>query len=149
MIKGLRLLCLMCLLLLSTSFLSSCSPFAQVPPDQVVRLAIMRQLSHSQRTIAQDLGLLGGTNSDELKPNFKIDKITVSSREKVTSSEVARSGAAQSQNIQEIYRVRGSFEAKLTQSKTQQPSVSSPFDLYLGTSSTETDDLETWFLLAN
>ncbi len=146
--RGLRLLFLVCLLL-STSLLSGCSTFAQVPPDQVVRLAIARQLSHTQQTIAQGLGLPADASGDAPEPNFKIDKITVKSREKVTSAQIASSEAVQSQNIQEVYRVRGSFEAKLARSKTKQPPISSPFDLYLGTSSIEIDDLETWFLLAD
>lgn len=142
-----RLLCLVCVLL-ATSFLGGCSSFAQVPPDQVVRLAIARQLSHTQQTIAQDLGLLVSTDGEDLEPNFEIDKITVESRENVTNSEIAQSKAVESQDIQEIYRVRGSFEAKLNRSKTKQPPISSPFDLYLGTSSIELDNPETWFLLA-
>ena len=145
--RGLRLLFLVCLLL-STSLLSGCSAFAQMPPDQVVRLAIARQLSHTQQTIAQGLGVAESEGND-LEPNFKIDKITVKSREKVTDAQIAGSEAVQSQNIQEVYRVRGSFEAKLAQSKTKQPPISSPFDLYLGTSSIEVDDPETWFLLAD
>ncbi|MEM8502646.1 MAG: hypothetical protein AAF716_05775 [Cyanobacteria bacterium P01_D01_bin.1] len=146
--RGLRLLFLVCLLLF-TGLLSGCSAFTQVPPDQVVRMAITRQLSHTQQTIAQDLGLLVSADNEELKPNFRIDKITVETREKVTNSEVGRSEVVQNQNIKEIYRVRGSFEAKLTGSKTKQPPISSPFDLYLGTNSNEADDLETWFLLAD
>ncbi len=145
--RGLRLLFLVCLLL-STSLISGCSALAQVPPDQVVRLAIARQLSHTQQTIAQGIGLPGGAD-DKPESNFRIDKITVKSREKITDAEIADSEAVQSQNIQEVYRVRGSFEAKLARSKTKQPPISSPFDLYLGTSSIEVDDLETWFLLAD
>ncbi len=139
--KVLRRLCLVCLLL-SISFLTSCGGFAQMPPEEAVRLAIAQQLTHTQQAIAQDLGLLASTDDGSFKPNFKIEKITVKSREKVTNSEIANR-----QNVQEVYRVRGDFEAKLTHSKNQQPPTSSPFELYLGTNPTEASGPETWFLL--
>ena len=139
--KVLRRLCLVCLLL-STSFLTGCGGFAQVPPEEAVRLAIAQQLTHTQQAIAQDLGLLASTDNDSFKPNFKIEKITVKSREKVTDSEISNR-----RNIQEVYRVRGNFEAKLTRSKSKQPPTSSPFELYLGTNPTEANGPETWFLL--
>ena len=145
MIKALRVLCLVCLLL-SISSLTGCNALAQVPPDQAVRLAIAKQLSQTQQAIAQDLDLLESTNSDSLKPNFKLEKVTVDSREKVSDLE-----SAKRRNIQDVYRVRGNCEAKLTepvgQSMAQQLQTPTPFELYLGTNSTEINGPETWFLL--
>ncbi|MBE9063124.1 hypothetical protein [cf. Phormidesmis sp. LEGE 11477] len=138
--RVLRWLCLGCLLLL-TSGVTGCQALAQVPPDKAVRLAIAQQLSQTQQAIAQDLGLLQGSE-DESKANFKLEKVTVNSREKVTDLE-----SAQRHNIQDVYRVRGSFEAKLLHPIGQPPPTRSPFELYLGTNPTEADGLETWFVL--
>lgn len=144
--RALRFLCLVCLLL-STSYLTGCSKLAQVPPEQAVRLAIAQQLSQTQQAIAKDLGLLEGANGDRFKPNFKLEKVTVDSREKVGNLE-----SAKRRGIQEVYRVRGSFEAKLSdsigQSTGQQSQNRNAFDLYLGTNPTEGDGPETWFLLS-
>ncbi|WP_227499987.1 hypothetical protein [Synechococcus sp. PCC 7335] len=139
--RALRLLCLVCLLL-STSYLTGCSTLAQVPPDQAIRLAITQQLSQTQQAIANDLGLIEDADSDSLQPNFKLEKVIVSSREKVGNFE-----SAKHRGIQDVYRVRGSFEAKLTHPIAQQSQTQSPFDLYLGTNPTEADGPETWFLL--
>lgn len=138
--RVLRWLCLICLLL-STSCLTSCRSLAQVPPDQAVQLAIAQQLSHTQQAIAQDLGLLDMRQGDRVNPNFKIRKITVDSREKISDLE-----SAKRHNIQDVYRVRGTFEANLIDS-IGQPPAHSPFDLYLGTTPAETNGPETWFLL--
>lgn len=129
----LRLILLAALLLLT-----SCGILAQTPPDKVVRLAIAQTLTHTQQTLAQDLNLSAP------KPNFKLKKITVNSREKVN-------GSAYQQYPGEVYRVRGTFDATLSGQLSGQSQTSAqtdnPFDLYLSTDPNDTDEFETWFLI--
>lgn len=135
--KKLRLLCFTALLILSTAFLVGCSAFAQVPPDQAIKLAIAQQLTHTQNDLAQTLGL-----QDEAvrEPNFKINQLTVKSREKLTNPEI------QQRYPGELYKVRGAFEATLTAfgQKTKQ---SSSFEIYLAHDPQDLSEVDTWFLL--
>ncbi|MEL6816097.1 MAG: hypothetical protein AAFP03_15010 [Cyanobacteria bacterium J06598_3] len=141
--KMIRLMCLSLLLLLT-----SCSTlnrvFTQTPPDQAVELAIANQLSHTQQSLAQNLGLLdNNTLPSSLKPNFKIEKVNIQKREKLTEPD--RLNYPQ---VDEIYRVSGTFEASLNAPDYE--ATKSLFEVYLG--SEETDpaverDVDTWFLL--
>lgn len=131
-------------------FLTGCRALAQQPPDQAVRLAVAQQLSNAQQTIAQGLGA-----SNPIKPNFKIDKLEVKNRERVSEKRFQRSGYPS-----DIYKVEGTVKATLTASnrKVQQ---SGPFKIYLGTNSkdsTNTADadsqsidsqskIQTWFMI--
>ncbi len=142
--KRLQLTCLAVLL----SFLTSCNLLAQQPPTQAVRLAVIQQLTHTQQTIAQELGLTG---QPTLKPNFKIDKLDIQSRIRVTDPKFQQQGYPS-----DIYKVQGTISTTLTASerKIQQ---SGPFEIYLGTNpktkgktsqTNQSDDpLETWFLI--
>ena len=126
----LRAICLAILLLLT-----SCNVLAQTPPDKVVRLAIAQTLTTQQQAIAQDLDLTVS------KPNFKIEKITVKNRQKITTSDFK-------QYPGEVYRVRGTFDTTLkSTSQSSQLEANNPFDLYLSTDPEDTSETQTWFLI--
>ena len=123
-------------------FVTGCGAFAQVPPDRAVQLAIARQLTHTQHTLARDLGIAVETDL-AFKPNFKIDNFTVSSRQKIPSADARYPG--------DVYRVRGTFKATLAAPNRQLKAASvqqtSPFDIYLSTNPKDDSDVETWFLI--
>ncbi len=114
--------CLLGLVLLLT-LLTSCGILSQQPPNQAVRLAVSQQLSNLQNNIAQGLGI----DEPALNPNFKIDKLEITSREKVSNPRFQQKGYPS-----DIYKVRGTVETTLTAAsrKIQQ---TSPFEIYLGT----------------
>lgn len=117
----------MCLALVLT-LLTSCGLLAQQPPEQAVRLAVIQQLSHAQQSIAQTLGAPNElTPSLTLKPNFRIDKLDIASREKVSEKRFQQPGYPS-----DIYKVSGTLSTTLTAAnrKIQQ---NSPFEVYLGT----------------
>ncbi|PZO58727.1 MAG: hypothetical protein DCF15_04400 [Phormidesmis priestleyi] len=133
------------LLIVPLVALSSCTAFASVPPDEAVRLAIAQQLTHTQQTLAQALGF-----ESTPAPNFKIDNLTVKSREKLNPSDFSRSDIPS-----ELYRVRGTFETALTAPALKAKAVvqqNSPFEIYLASEpqlqdSETTDKVQTWFLV--
>lgn len=135
-------MCLAVLLIL----LTGCGALAQQPPAQAVRLAVSQQLTHAQQLIAQELGI-----SAQPEPNFKIDRLDIKSRERLSAKKFQRQGYPS-----DIYKVKGTVEATLTAShrKVQQ---SGPFEVYLGTNpkdSANTDGtdpqskIETWFMIS-
>ena len=132
--KILRLVCLAFLLMLT-----SCGLLAKMPPDQAVRIAITQQLTRSQQSLAQDLGLNETTKPDT---NFKLEKVEVSSRQPITDAELLANS-----NVTEAYRVRGTFSAKLTGSSNRNQSTDTPFELYLGTDTTDENEVQTWFVI--
>lgn len=140
-------MCLSLLLLL----LTSCSLLAQTPPDKAVELAIARQLSYTQQTLAQSLGVLDKQAlKSSINPNFKIDSITVQSRDKITDlSSLGRKNL--SQTVSEVYRVRGKFDTTLTASSLQKKQKGSPFEVLLGKAAAETNadsnPIETWYFI--
>ncbi len=125
--------------------LSSCTTFTSMPPDEAVRLAIAQQLTHTQQTLAQALGF-----ESTPAPNFKIDHLTVQSREKLNPSDFSRNDIPS-----ELYRVRGTFETALTAPALKAKAVvqkNSPFEIYLASepqpqNSENTDKVQTWFLV--
>ena len=126
----LNAICLAILLLLT-----SCSVLAQTPPDKVIRLAIAQTLTTQQQAIAQDL------NFTISKPNFKIEKITVKNRQKITASDFKQYSG-------EVYRVRGTFDTTLKSTKKPpQIKPNNPFDLYLSADPQDTSETQTWFLI--
>ncbi len=129
--KRLKLVCLALLLIV----LTGCGVLSQTPPDQAVKLALAQQLTNTQQAIAQDLGI---TPSDS-PPNFKIDQLTVTSRQKLAKSSLQRDDIPG-----DAYRVRGTFEATLT-GANRQIQQSSPFDLYLSADLETDSETQTWF----
>ena len=128
-------------------FLTSCGALAQQPPDQAIRLAVAQQLSNTQQAIAQGLGA-----SIPIQPNFKIDKLEVKDRKRVSEERFQRDGYPS-----DIYKVEGTVKATLTASnrKIQQ---SGPFTVYLGTNPKDSattekgadsqSKIETWFMIS-
>ncbi|MEL6160687.1 MAG: hypothetical protein AAFR18_15875 [Cyanobacteria bacterium J06627_32] len=136
--KVFRLICIALLLLLT-----GCGVFAKTPPEQAVRLAIAQQLTQTQQTIAENLGTFtANTPSESLKPNFKIEKISIKSREKLTATPLLRHP-----NLSEVYKVTGTYWATLTEQSSQKAQQDTPFDLLLGTDTAEEDEVQTWYLI--
>lgn len=129
----LRLVCLAFLLMLT-----SCSLLSATPPDQAVRMAIAQQLTQTQQSIAKDLGL----SPNEASADFKIENVDVFERQKVTDDQLLSHPS-----VTEAYKVRGTFKAKLAGSKGRNSSTDAPFELYLGTDTTDDSDVQTWFLM--
>ena len=120
-------------LLFATNLLSGCTALAQTPPDKVIELAIARTLTTQQQTIAQALDLEAPT------PNFKIEKITVKNRQKLTAPPFT-------QYPGQVYKVTGNFQAKLkTTERPSQPAT--PFGFYLSNDPEETSETQTWYLI--
>lgn len=129
--KRLKLVCLTLLLII----LTGCGVLSQTPPDRAVKLALAQQLTHTQQILAQDLGMAA---SDSV-PNFKIDRLTVTSRQKLAKSSLQRDDIPG-----DAYRVRGTFEATLT-GANRQIQQSSPFDIYLSADLKGDSETQTWF----
>jgi hypothetical protein len=144
--KMFRVLCLALLLLLT-----SCGVLQPMPPNQAVKLAITRQLTDTQQAIAQELGIPSSTqlnpkdgpiDKSGFKPNFKIDQLTIQSREKLNKQPVP-----QGQITGDVYRVRGTFSATLA-APGHPVKQSSPFDIYLSTDpQDDSSEVKTWFLI--
>ena len=133
-----RLVCVAMLLLLT-----GCGVFAQTPPEQAIRLAIAQQLTQTQQTIAENLGIVSDNAPPErIKPNFTVDNVNVNSREKLTASPLL-----QHPNVREVYRVRGTYKATLTQIPSQKTQKETPFDLVLGTDADQESEIQTWYLI--
>lgn len=136
--RVIKLVCIGLLILLS-----GCGVFAQTPPESAIRLAIAQQLTHTQQGLAKDLGLTQKSRfANGLEPNFKVDKVYVQRRDKLTDSRVLGR-----ESIDEAYRVRGTFDATLTGPSKQKFQQNSSFDLLLGTDSEDVGEIKTWFLL--
>ncbi|MEL6492662.1 MAG: hypothetical protein AAFQ95_22155 [Cyanobacteria bacterium J06621_3] len=142
--KILKLMCCLTLLLL----LTSCGVLTQRPPDQAVKLAITQQLTNVQQSIAKDLRISNKGNAT--RPNFEIEKVTVRSRQKLKASD-ALMRQYSDQNMTELYRVQGTFNAMIIGSSAQKIRQEGPFEVYLGTDAVpdteEPEAVETWFLI--
>ncbi|MGB3292738.1 MAG: hypothetical protein WBB01_07130 [Phormidesmis sp.] len=130
--RSIKLACLTLLLVV----LTGCGVLSQTPPNQAVKLALAQQLTNTQQTLAQDLGIF----ANDLVPNFKIDRLTVDSRQKLAKSSLQRDDIPG-----DAYRVRGTFEATLIGS-SRQIQQSSPFEIYLGADPNGDSETQTWFL---
>ena len=116
--KRLQLACVSLLFL----FLTSCGVLSQVPPDQAIRLAIAQQQTNIRREISDGLGLPSASPT-----TFKIDKLSVTNRQKLTAPKLSKPGYPDS-----FYKVRGTFLATLA-TTNQTIQQESPFEIYLGT----------------
>lgn len=120
--------------------LSSCGALAQVPPEEAVRIGVIQQLANAQNEISQQLDL---PVLDQ--PNFKVDKLTISRREKIKEPAFETKGYPA-----DIYRVAGTVETTLMMAngKTQQ---TGPFEILLGTTPAANAEappaVETWYLI--
>lgn len=136
--RVIKLVCIGLLLLLS-----GCGVFAQTPPESAIRLALTQQLTHMQQGLAKDLGLTQKSRpANGLEPNFKVEKVYVQRRDKVTDSRFLDRAS-----IDEAYRVQGTFDTTLIGPSKQKTQQNSSFDLLLGTDSKDVSAVKTWFLL--
>ncbi len=125
--------------------LTGCGVLNQVPPDQAVKLAIAQQLTQTQQTITQ---ILDQPSPAEFEPNFKIKRLTVSNREKLSGPALQKAlgDSLASRLPGDVYRVRGTFSAALTARPRQ--TQNSPFQVYLSSGlPASAADVETWYLL--
>ncbi len=161
--KVIRLICLSLLLLL-TSGLTGCGVFNKTPPDKAVELAIAHQLSQTQQTLAHDLGLLTDKPTANLSqagvpefnvlvpnfptPNFKIEKVNIQKREKVTASKPLPRDQNNRAYYNEVYSVKGTFEASLDD---RYRAVEGPFEVRLGTDTASEGaseaSMQTWYVI--
>ena len=99
--------------------LTSCSLLTKTPPDRAIELAITQQLMHTQKVFAQDFGMLARQiSTSALETNFKIDSLTVQSRDKITNLSQFDQPSL-SQAVDEVYRVSGKFDTTLTSNNIQ------------------------------
>jgi len=144
--KILRLMCLALLLLLT-----SCSLLTQTPPDQAVKLAITQQLIRAQKSISQNLGITDQQASgNTIKPNFKIDGVTIQSRNRVVDFSQLNYPDLD-QIVDEVYKVNGKFDATLTSENANRQQKDSRFEVLLGRKTTqgnqEANPIETWYFV--
>jgi len=74
--------------------------------------------------------------------NFKLESINISNRQKVTDAALLANPT-----VTEAYKVSGTFLATLIESGDRSNIKDTPFELYLGTDTTDESDVQTWFLL--
>lgn len=155
--KKIKLLCLsLCLIALNLTTLTSCSALAQTPPSESVRQAIIqqqmdRQQMDTQKAIAPDLGLSTATDSI---PDFKIGKVFIESREKLSDSALRRQAAADGAYIDGLYKVTGTYSSTSTQGE-ETTAQRNPFEVYLGnrpksmrSTVSAAEAAEKWYLLS-
>ena len=134
--------------------LTSCGLLTQTPPDAAVELAIVQQLTQTQQSLSEALGV--NSVASTLTPNFKVESITVQNRTKLTKADIARSPGIDQRisqsEVNEVYRVSGTFRARLKVPGYDKTQPSSPFELYLGTYAVEPGDadgeVETWYFIS-
>ncbi|MEM6450611.1 MAG: hypothetical protein AAF703_09890 [Cyanobacteria bacterium P01_D01_bin.105] len=121
--------------------LNSCSALAEVPPEAAVQQAVTQQLTNAQTVIAEELELPAPA-----QPNFKVEHLSISRREKLTERVFETEGYPSN-----IYKVSGTVETTLTTAtgKTQQVA---PFEVILGItppveSPVTAPAIETWYLI--
>ncbi|MEL6763509.1 MAG: hypothetical protein AAFO87_07565, partial [Cyanobacteria bacterium J06607_6] len=87
-------------------------------------------------------------------PNFKVGKVSIESREKISDSALRKRAASYGAYINELYKVTGMYNATLTKGN-QTIEQSNPFEVYLGNrpksmrstvSAAESNEL--WYLLS-
>lgn len=145
--KKLRLLCFTLLL----TALTSCGLLAHVPPDSVVFRAIAQQQIDMQSAVAQGLNVAAEMNTI---PDFKVGKVSIENREKLSDPEIKKQAASHGAYINELYKVTGTYDATLTKGD-QTVAQNSPFEVYLGnkpksmrSTVSAAEATEQWYLLA-
>lgn len=131
--------------------LSSCSLLAQMPPSNTIRQAIIQQQMDMQSSVAQSLG---ASAASDLIQDFKVGKVTVEGREKLSDPAIRKQAIANGAYIDSLYKVVGTYEATLT--KGEQPTEEvNPFEIYLGnrpksmrSTVSAAEARETWYLLS-
>lgn len=146
-IKKLRLLCFALILTL----LTSCGMLAQVPPDIAVLHAITQQQIDMQAAVAKGLNVSTETG---VIPDFKVGRVFIESREKLSDLELRKQAASQGAYINDLYKVTGTYDATLTKGN-QTIEQNSPFEVYLGnrpksmrSTVSAAEAAELWYLLS-
>lgn len=131
--------------------LTSCGMLTQIPPDKVVSQAITQQQIDMQSAIAK--GLSVSTKADTI-PNFKVGKVSIENREKLSDPEIKKQAASQGAYINELYKVTGTYDATLTRGD-QTITQNNPFEVYLGnrpksmrSTVSAAEAAEQWYLLS-
>ena len=145
--KELKLLCFALVL----TILTSCGILAQVPPDNVVFQAITQQQIDMQSAVAKGLNV---STSAGAIPDFKVGKVSIESREKLSDPEIQKQAASHGAYINELYKVTGTYEATLTKGD-QTITQNNPFEVYLGnrpksmrSTVSSAEAAEQWYLLS-
>lgn len=145
--KKLRLLCFALILTL----LTSCGILAQVPPDIAVFQAITQQQIDMQAAIAKGLNI---STEAGVIPDFKMGKVSIESREKLSNPALRQQAAAHGAYINGLYKVTGTYDATLTKGD-QTIEQNSPFEVYLGnrpksmrSTVSAAEAAEQWYLLS-
>ena len=122
--QKLKILCFAIVLTL----LTSCGMLTQVPPDRTVFQAIAQQQTDMQSAVAKGLNI--STETDPI-PDFKVGKVSIESREKLSDPGIKKQAASHGAYINELYKVTGTYDATLTKGD-QTVEQNSPFEVYLG-----------------
>jgi len=145
--KKLRLLCFALVL----TVLTSCGILSQVPPNTVVFQAITQQQVDMQSAVAKGLEISVETGTI---PDFKVGKVSIENREKLSDSGIKKTAASYGAYINELYKVTGTYDATLTKGG-QTIKQNSPFEVYLGnrqksmrSTVSAAEAAEQWYLLS-
>lgn len=145
--KKLKLLCFALLL----TVLTSCGMLAHIPPDNAVFQAIIQQQIDMQSAVAKGLDMSPDTG---LISDFKVGKVFIESREKLSDPAIKKQAAAHGAYINELYKVTGTYDATLTKGG-QTIEQNSPFEVYLGnrpksmrSTVSAAEAAELWYLLS-
>ncbi|MEO0770847.1 MAG: hypothetical protein AAFY72_15745 [Cyanobacteria bacterium J06649_4] len=145
--KKLKLLCFALVL----TILTSCGLLAQTPPDKAVFQAITQQQIDMQSAVAKGLDLSAEIG---LIPDFKVGKVFIESREKLSDTAIKKQAALHGAYINELYKVTGTYDATLTKGD-QTIEQNSPFEVYLGnrqksmrSTVSAAEATEQWYLLS-
>ena len=145
--KNFRLLCFALIL----TVLTSCGILAHVPPDRVVSQAIAQQQIDMQSAVVKGLNI--STKAGTI-PDFKVGKVSIESREKLSDPEMKREAASRGAYINELYKVTGTYDATLTKGD-RTITQNSPFEVYLGnqprsrrSTVSAAEATEQWYLLS-
>ena len=145
--KKLKLLCFALIL----TVLTSCGMLTHVPPDRAVFQAIIQQQIDMQSAVAKGLNMSAGTDGI---PDFKVGKVSIESREKLSDSAIKKQAASHGAYINELYKVTGTYDATLTKGD-QTIKQNNPFEVYLGnrpksmrSTVSAAEAAEIWYLLS-
>lgn len=87
-------------------------------------------------------------------PDFKVGKVSIESREKLSDPAIKKQAASHGAYINELYRVTGTYDATLTKGN-QTIEQNSPFEFFLGnrpksmrSTVSAAEAAEQWYLLS-
>lgn len=111
----------------------------------------MLQQIDMQSAVAKGLNISTGAG---VISDFKVGKVSIESREKLSDPEIKKQAASHGAYINELYKVTGSYDATLTKGD-QTVTQNSPFEVYLGnrpksmrSTVSAVEAAEQWYLLS-